>query len=76
MRQAGLVGACVDSTTLALPGQLQNFSYVPLGWASRSWGVSMEYRFTKLAQYLRGRMGYFGISDYYHPIPELDGWLR
>jgi len=24
----------------------------------------MEYRFTKLAQYLRGWMGYFGISDY------------
>lgn len=21
-------------------------------------------------------MGYFGISQYYHPIPELDGWLR
>ena len=20
-------------------------------------------------------MGYFGISDYYRPIPELDGWL-
>ena len=43
---------------------------------SRSWGVSMAYRFTKLAQYLRGWMGYFGISDYYRPIPELDGWLR
>ena len=36
----------------------------------------MEYRLTKLAQYLRGWMGYFGISDYYSPIPELDGWLR
>ncbi len=21
-------------------------------------------------------MGYFGISDYYRPIPELDPWLR
>ena len=21
-------------------------------------------------------MGYFGISDYYRPIPELDHWLR
>lgn len=42
----------------------------------RSWGVSMAYRLTKLAQYLRGWMGYFGISDYYTPIPELDGWLR
>jgi len=43
---------------------------------SRSWGVSMEYRLRKLAQYLQGWMGYYGISDYYRPIPELDGWLR
>jgi len=42
----------------------------------RSWGVSMDYRFDKLAQYVRGWMGYFGISDYYRPIPELDQWLR
>ncbi len=42
----------------------------------RSWGVSMSYRFDKLGQYLRGWMGYFGISEYYRPIPELDEWLR
>jgi len=42
----------------------------------RSWGVSMDYRLNKLDQYVRGWMGYFGISDYYRPIPELDGWLR
>jgi len=42
----------------------------------RSWGVSMAYRLHKLAQYVRGWMGYFGISDYYRPIPELAGWLR
>lgn len=42
----------------------------------RSWGVSMEYRYEKLAEYLRGWMGYFGISEYYTPIPEIDHWLR
>jgi RNA-directed DNA polymerase len=42
----------------------------------RSWGVSMRYRFDKLRQYLRGWMGYFGISEYYRPIPALDEWLR
>ena len=42
----------------------------------RSWGVSMAWRFHKLGQYLRGWMGYFGISQYYRPIPELDEWLR
>ena len=42
----------------------------------RSWGVSMSYRLEKLAQYVRGWMNYFGISEYYRPIPELDHWLR
>lgn len=42
----------------------------------RSWGVSMDYRLQQLAQYVRGWMGYFGLSDYYRPIPELDQWLR
>lgn len=42
----------------------------------RSWGVSMVYRLHKLAQYVRGWMAYFGISEYYRPIPELDAWLR
>ena len=42
----------------------------------RSWFVSMEYRYKKLAQYLRGWMNYFGISEYYQPIPEIDHWLR
>lgn len=42
----------------------------------RSWFVSMEYRLGKLALYLRGWMNYFGISEYYSPIPEIDHWLR
>ena len=42
----------------------------------RSWFVSMDYRYQKLAEYLRGWMNYFGISEYYRPIPELDHWLR
>jgi RNA-directed DNA polymerase len=42
----------------------------------RSWFVSMDFRFQKLAQYLRGWVNYFGISDYYRPIPEIDHWLR
>ena len=42
----------------------------------RSWGVSMEHRLHKLGQYIRGWMGYFGISQYYSPVPGLDDWLR
>jgi RNA-directed DNA polymerase len=42
----------------------------------RSWGVSVDYRLHKLAQYLRGWMNYFGISDYYRPVPGIDQWIR
>jgi RNA-directed DNA polymerase len=42
----------------------------------RSWFVSMEHRYKKLAEYLRGWVGYFGISESYRPIPEVDHWLR
>jgi RNA-directed DNA polymerase len=45
-------------------------------YTGRSWFVSMEYRLNKLSTYLRGWMGYFGISEYYHDIPEIDGWIR
>ena len=43
---------------------------------SRKSGVSLRYRLSQLNQYLRGWMGYFGISQYYRPIPELDKWIR
>ena len=42
----------------------------------RSWGVSMDYRMRKLAGYMRGWIGYFGLSEYYSPIPGLDEWIR
>ena len=43
---------------------------------SRSWGVSMDYRILRLSTYIRGWMNYFGLSEYYSPIPGLDSWLR
>ena len=36
----------------------------------------MDYRLKKLAEYVRGWMGYYALSEYYRPIPELDHWLR
>jgi RNA-directed DNA polymerase len=36
----------------------------------------MEYRITKLNEYIRGWMGYFGISQFWTPIEPLDQWLR
>jgi RNA-directed DNA polymerase len=45
-------------------------------FTGRSWFVSMDYRLRKLAEYVRGWMNYYGISEYYRPIPEIDEWLR
>ena len=46
------------------------------GFTSRSWNVSMSERLQRMNRYLRGWMNYFGVSQYYRVIPELDGWLR
>ncbi|MCG8455627.1 MAG: hypothetical protein MI919_05045 [Holophagales bacterium] len=43
---------------------------------NRNWGVSMPTRLAKLEDFLRGWMGYFWISEYYRPIPEIDQWIR
>jgi len=55
---------------------LQDFKHRLRGLTSRSWGVSMPERFVRLNRYLRGWMNYFGISQHYTPMEELDGWLR
>jgi len=54
----------------------EDFKHQVRKLTGRSWGVSMSYRFKQLGQYVRGWMGYFGVSQYYRPIPELDEWLR
>jgi len=42
----------------------------------RSWRVSMDYRMMKLRQYIRGWINYFGIAEYYRPIPGIDRRIR
>ncbi|MDA3937685.1 MAG: group II intron reverse transcriptase/maturase [Spirochaetia bacterium] len=54
----------------------QEFHYQLKYLTRRSWGVSMEYRFQKLNQYIRGWMNYYGISQYYSPVQNIDDWLR
>jgi RNA-directed DNA polymerase len=71
------LGFTVRGTKLRWSGRaFEDFKYNIRKLTGRSWGVSMAYRFRKLAQYVRGWMGYFGISDYYRPVPEIDHWLR
>ena len=45
-------------------------------YTSRSWGVSMPHRLGCMRRYMRGWMNYYGISEYYRPLPGMDQWLR
>ncbi len=42
----------------------------------RSWGISMQRRLRELRLYIQGWINYFGLSDYYRPLPGLDEWIR
>jgi len=54
----------------------QDFQHRIRRFTGRSWGVSMEYRIAKLNEYIRGWMNYYGISEYYSPVQDIDGWIR
>ena len=55
---------------------LQDFKHRLRDVKPRSWGVSMAEQFVRLNRYLRGWMNYFGISQHYTSMEELDRWLR
>lgn len=42
----------------------------------RSWGISMQRRYRELRLYIQGWINYFGLSEYYRPLPVLDEWIR
>ena len=42
----------------------------------RSWGISMQRRYRELRLYIQGWINYFGLSEYYRPLPGLDQWIR
>jgi len=43
---------------------------------SRTWGISMRKRLAILSRYVRGWINYYGLSNYYRPLPEIDQWIR
>jgi len=52
------------------------FIYTIKKLTGRSNGLSLEGRVYKLNTYIRGWMNYYGISQYYRPVQDIDGWLR
>jgi RNA-directed DNA polymerase len=55
---------------------LQDFKHRIRQLTKRSWGISMLRRLEELRRYVQGWMNYFGLSEYYRPLPGLDEWLR
>ena len=77
MRDCGFLGFTVLTKKISWTYKAQaNFKHRIKELTGRSWGVSMGYRLHKLGQYLRGWVAYYGISQYYRPVPVLDNWIR
>ena len=77
MSECGFLGFTIRGTKIRWTDKaLANFKHRVRELTGRSWGVSMDYRLHKLGQYVRGWAAYFGISQYYRPVPELDDWIR
>ncbi len=77
MRECGFLGFTVLTKKISWTYKaLANFKHRIKELTGRSWGVSMGYRLHKLGQYLRGWVAYYGISQYYRPVPVLDNWIR
>ena len=55
---------------------LKNFKYRIRRLTKRSWGISMQRRLRELRRYIQGWINYFGLSEYYRPLPGLDEWIR
>lgn len=55
---------------------LKDFKYRLKHLSGRSWGVSMKYRYEKIREYVLGWMNYYGISQFYKMVENIDGWLR
>jgi RNA-directed DNA polymerase len=77
MRQLSFLGFVFKGKKIVWsPKALANFKYRIRELTGRSWGVSWAYRYTELRRYLSGWMNYFGLSEFYRPVPELDHWIR
>ena len=54
----------------------QDFRHTIRKLTGRSRGIAFEQRLVELNRYIRGWMGYFRLSEYYRPLPDIDRWIR
>ena len=75
--QAKFLGFCFPGKTIRwTTDALEDFKHRIRELTARSWGISMEDRITKLNEYLRGWMGYFGLAAQLKLFDHFDQWLR
>lgn len=55
---------------------LNDFKHRIRRLTKRSWGISMHRRLRELRLTIQGWINYFGLSEYYRPLPGLDEWIR
>lgn len=55
---------------------LSDFKHNIRRLTKRSWGISMYRRYRELRLYIQGWINYYGLSEYYRPLPGLDEWIR
>lgn len=55
---------------------LHDFKYHIRRLTKRSWGISMHRRLRELRRYILGWINYYGLSEYFRPLPGLDEWIR
>lgn len=55
---------------------LSDFKHRIRRLTKRSWGISMHRRYRELRLYIQGWINYYGLSEYYRPLPGLDEWIR
>ena len=77
VRELSFLGFCFRAGKIKVSeDSLADFKYKLKGLSGRNWSVSMEYRMYKIRQYIRGWMGYFGLSEVYSLWLSIDSWLR
>jgi RNA-directed DNA polymerase len=76
-KACGFLGFTFQGTRISWSQEaFQDFRHRLRELTGRSWGVSLASRMRHLNEYIRGWIPYFGLSQYYRPLPELDAWLR
>jgi len=72
-----LLGFTFRGKKIRWSGQaLEDFKHRIRRLTKRSWGISMQRRLRELRLYIQGWINYFGLSEYYRPLPGLDEWIR